>query len=80
MASTSEHDALAANFASDPRIYFNKVTGRWQFEDDDGKEMEYDTATGTWVQVVRLLDRIPLHGHESDTFTPTTHCRSMKIF
>ncbi|KAG8956393.1 hypothetical protein FRC04_004474 [Tulasnella sp. 424] len=52
MASTSEHDALAANFASDPRIYFNKVTGRWQFEDDDEKEMEYDTATGTWVQVI----------------------------
>ncbi|KAG8985075.1 hypothetical protein FRB90_004948 [Tulasnella sp. 427] len=52
MASTSEYDALAATFASDPRIYFNKQTGRWQFEDDDGKEMEYDTATGAWVPVI----------------------------
>lgn len=44
---------LATAFAADPRIYFNQVTARWQFEDDDGKEMEWDIVKGTWVEVVR---------------------------
>ncbi|KAG8906657.1 hypothetical protein FRB99_006358 [Tulasnella sp. 403] len=46
------HDALAASFAADPRVYFSKETGRWQFEDDDGKEMEWDVAKGAWVPVI----------------------------
>jgi HIV Tat-specific factor 1 len=38
----------------DERIYFSRETGTWRFEDDDGNEMEYDTAKNTWVQVVRV--------------------------
>ena len=47
-----EHDALAAQFASDPRIHFDTVAGTWQFEDDDGKEMEWDAKTSAWIPVV----------------------------
>ncbi|KAG8863479.1 hypothetical protein FRB96_008219 [Tulasnella sp. 330] len=49
---TSTQDALAASFASDPRVYFNKVANRWQFEDDDGTEMEWDTTKAAWVPVI----------------------------
>ena len=56
---------LAATFADDPRVYFNKVTGRWQFEDDDGKEMEWDIAKGSWTPVVR-----------SEVQSPTAHSLS----
>ena len=42
-----------ASFSTDPRIAFNKVTGKWEFEDDDGNEMEWDMVKNTWVPVVR---------------------------
>jgi len=42
-----------ASFSTDPRIAFNKVTGKWEFEDDDGNEMEWDMAKNGWVPVVR---------------------------
>ena len=42
-----------ASFATDPRIAFNKVTGKWEFEDDDGNEMEWDMVKNAWVPVVR---------------------------
>lgn len=43
-----------AGFATDPRIHFSKVTGKWEFEDDDGNEMEWDMAKQAWVPVVCL--------------------------
>ncbi|KAG8781937.1 hypothetical protein FRB91_007761, partial [Serendipita sp. 411] len=41
-----------ADFASDPRIHYNTVTQKWEFEDDDGNEMEWDILKNTWVPIV----------------------------
>ncbi|KAF8658269.1 hypothetical protein AX16_002045 [Volvariella volvacea WC 439] len=48
----SSQEAQAAAFADDPRIYFNKSSGTWRFEADDGTEMEYDDAKGSWMPLV----------------------------
>ena len=49
-----------ASFVSDPRIAFNKVTGKWEFEDDDGSEMEWGMVKNTWVLVVHTrLSSLP---------------------
>ena len=61
MASTSVSSSISgstvadhtASFATDPRIAFNKVTGKWEFENDDGDEMEWDMVKIAWVPVVR---------------------------
>ncbi|EMD37555.1 hypothetical protein CERSUDRAFT_73425 [Gelatoporia subvermispora B] len=45
-------DAQAAAFAEDPRVHFDRNAGTWRFEDDDGSEMEWDAAKGTWVPVI----------------------------
>ncbi|OCH91463.1 hypothetical protein OBBRIDRAFT_792292 [Obba rivulosa] len=45
-------DAQAAAFAEDPRVHFDRNSGTWRFEDDDGSEMEWDAAKGAWVPVV----------------------------
>ena len=55
--SGAAHDALAASFAADPRVFFNKVSGTWQFEDDNGQEMEWDTGKGAWVPLVSSFKR-----------------------
>ncbi|KAF8492298.1 hypothetical protein JB92DRAFT_3003401 [Gautieria morchelliformis] len=49
-AKTFEEQAAA--FASDDRIHFSKTTGTWQFEGDDGTEMEWDASKGAWVPLV----------------------------
>ncbi|KAH8918970.1 hypothetical protein BT69DRAFT_1285235 [Atractiella rhizophila] len=37
----------------DPRIHFDRLTGKWKFEDDaSGKEYEYDDGKATWVECV----------------------------
>ncbi|KAG9123752.1 hypothetical protein FRC07_014058 [Ceratobasidium sp. 392] len=46
------HARLQAQFASDPRIHFSRETQTWYFEDDDGREMEWDAVKNTWVEVV----------------------------
>jgi hypothetical protein len=43
------------SFAEDPRAFYNKETGTWRLEDDDGNEFEYDQAKGVWVPLVRAL-------------------------
>ena len=48
----SSAEAQAAAFATDPRIHFDKASGSWGFEDDDGNEFEYDAAKGAWVPLV----------------------------
>ena len=61
MASTSVSSTIheqtvtdhIASFSTDPRIAFNKVTGKWEFENDDGNEMEWDTVKNAWVPIVR---------------------------
>lgn len=51
-AAGASAEAQAAAFASDPRIHINKLSGTWQFEDDDGNEFEYDSAKAAWVPLV----------------------------
>ncbi|TFK44678.1 hypothetical protein BDQ12DRAFT_641545 [Crucibulum laeve] len=51
-AAGSSAEAQAAAFADDPRVYFNKETDTWRFEQDDGTEMEYDATKGSWVPLV----------------------------
>ena len=54
----SSAEAQAAAFAEDDRIHFDRTTGTWRVEDDDGNEWEYDAAKAVWVQVVRAIDEI----------------------
>ncbi|KAL4074048.1 hypothetical protein V8B97DRAFT_1865601 [Scleroderma yunnanense] len=42
----------ASAFADDERIHFSKETETWRLEQEDGTELEYDAAKGTWVPVV----------------------------
>ncbi|KAJ7594150.1 hypothetical protein C8J56DRAFT_1002129 [Mycena floridula] len=44
--------AQAAAFADDPRIYLSKTSNTWRYEEDDGTEMEYDAAKGSWIPLV----------------------------
>ena len=39
-------------FEADERVHFSRETGTWRFEQDDGTELEYDTAKSQWVPVV----------------------------
>ncbi|KAK7472537.1 hypothetical protein VKT23_000652 [Stygiomarasmius scandens] len=43
---------LPAAFADDPRVYFSKDTNTWRYEEEDGTEMEFDAAKGSWVPLV----------------------------
>ena len=40
------------SFAEDPRAFYNKETGTWRLEDDDGNELEYDQTKGAWIPLV----------------------------
>ena len=51
----SSAEAQAAAFAADDRIHFDRTTGTWRLEDDDGNEMEYDAGKGAWVPVVSAI-------------------------
>ena len=53
----SSQSEQAAAFAEDPRIHFDRQSGTWRIEDDNGDELEYDPVKGTWIPVVsaRLL-------------------------
>ncbi|KDQ27602.1 hypothetical protein PLEOSDRAFT_51142 [Pleurotus ostreatus PC15] len=51
-AAGSSAEAQAAAFADDPRIYYDKESGSWKFEGDDGTEMEYDGVKGKWVSIL----------------------------
>ncbi|KAG7098531.1 hypothetical protein E1B28_000470 [Marasmius oreades] len=44
--------AVPAAFASDLRVYYNKETETWRYEEDDGTEMEYDVSKGSWMPLV----------------------------
>lgn len=43
-----------ASFAQDPNVSFDKATGKWQYEAEDGTEFEYDVVARAWVPVVSL--------------------------
>ncbi|KAK0241635.1 hypothetical protein EDD85DRAFT_408634 [Armillaria nabsnona] len=51
-AAGSSQAVQAAAFADDPRIYFSKETNKWHFEQDDGTELEYDAAKGSWAPML----------------------------
>ncbi|KAJ7218074.1 hypothetical protein GGX14DRAFT_599556 [Mycena pura] len=51
-AAGSSAQALAEAFAKDDRIYLEKTTNTWRYEEDDGTEMEYDPVKGKWVPLV----------------------------
>ncbi|KAF8210265.1 hypothetical protein K438DRAFT_1916720 [Mycena galopus ATCC 62051] len=55
-AAGSSAQALADAFANDDRhvleIYLEKTSNTWRYEEEDGTEMEYDAAKGTWVPLV----------------------------
>ncbi|KAF8881545.1 hypothetical protein CPB85DRAFT_1378315 [Mucidula mucida] len=44
--------APPASLADDPRVYFNKESNTWRYEEDDGTEMEYDAGKGAWLPLV----------------------------
>jgi HIV Tat-specific factor 1 len=64
-AAGSSAEVQAAAFADDPRVHFDRQSGTWRFEDDDGNEMEYDATKGAWVPVVSapLLSLADAQGH-----------------
>jgi HIV Tat-specific factor 1 len=43
----------AALFEADSRIHFSRESGTWRLENEDGSELEYDAAKGSWVDLVR---------------------------
>lgn len=51
-AAGSSAAAQAAAFAEDPRVHFDRASGTWRLENDDGSELEYDSVKGVWVPVV----------------------------
>ena len=51
-SSSSTTTAGEVSFADDPRAFYNKETGTWRLEDDDGNELEYDQVKGVWLPVV----------------------------
>ncbi|KDR75919.1 hypothetical protein GALMADRAFT_248714, partial [Galerina marginata CBS 339.88] len=51
-AAGSSAEVQAAAFADDPRIYFSKTANSWRFEQDDGSELEYDSAKNAWIPLV----------------------------
>ncbi|KAJ7680313.1 hypothetical protein DFH06DRAFT_1162606 [Mycena polygramma] len=51
-AAGSSAQALADAFASDDRIYLEKTSNTWRYEEEDGTEMEYDAVKGIWIPLV----------------------------
>ncbi|KAF9566790.1 hypothetical protein CPC08DRAFT_703757 [Agrocybe pediades] len=51
-AAGSSAAVQAATFADDPRIYFSKTANAWRFEQDDGSELEFDSAKNAWIPIV----------------------------
>ncbi|EPQ57458.1 hypothetical protein GLOTRDRAFT_58836 [Gloeophyllum trabeum ATCC 11539] len=49
-SSTAEQQAAA--FDADPNTYFDKESGTWRYENEDGTELEWDTKKNAWVPVV----------------------------
>jgi HIV Tat-specific factor 1 len=50
--STAAADAMAAAFAADPRVHFSKASGKWEYEDEDGREFEWSDFAKNWVPIV----------------------------
>jgi len=46
---------MAAAFASDPRVHFSKASGKWEYEDEEGREFEWSAFAKNWVPIVSLI-------------------------
>jgi HIV Tat-specific factor 1 len=42
----------AAAFAADPRVHFNKASNKWEYEDEQGKEFEWNEVANGWMPIV----------------------------
>ncbi|KAJ6586915.1 hypothetical protein DFH09DRAFT_910267 [Mycena vulgaris] len=51
-AAGSSAQALTDAFANDERIYLEKTSNTWRYEEEDGTEMEYDAVKGIWIPLV----------------------------
>ena len=54
-SSSSTTTTGGVSFAEDPRAFYDKETGTWRLEDDDGNEFEYDQEKNAWVPLVRTF-------------------------
>ncbi|CDZ97859.1 Transcription elongation factor TAT-SF1 [Phaffia rhodozyma] len=41
-----------AAFSTDPRVHFSRLSGKWEFEDDDGNEFEWSEVVNSWVPIL----------------------------
>jgi HIV Tat-specific factor 1 len=54
---------VVGKFDQDPRVSFDKVAGKWQYEDDiTGQEFEFNEHAKTWLPLVSC--QIPHFGDE----------------
>jgi len=52
-------------FDQDPRVHFDKIAGKWQYEDED-TEQEYEWTGQIWIPLVCTKDICERHIHISD--------------
>jgi hypothetical protein len=51
-STNGENDAETPPTFVDPRVHFDKTTSKWQFEDDDGREYEWNESKQTWTPII----------------------------
>ncbi|KAF5393527.1 hypothetical protein D9757_000573 [Collybiopsis confluens] len=44
--------SASAQAVVDSRVYLDKETNTWRYEEDDGSEMEFDATKGLWVPLI----------------------------
>lgn len=54
-SSNPDTSGQSAAFAADPRVHFNKASNKWEYEDEQGNEFEWNQLVNNWVPIVRLL-------------------------
>ncbi|KZT26838.1 hypothetical protein NEOLEDRAFT_1155547 [Neolentinus lepideus HHB14362 ss-1] len=54
LLSSTTPEQQAAAFDADPNAYFDKESGSWRYENEDGTELEWNVTKRAWVPVVRV--------------------------
>lgn len=44
---------IPGHFEQDTRVSFDQVSGKWQYEDDEGTEHEWNGTA--WIPIVRVM-------------------------
>lgn len=44
---------IPGQFEQDTRVSFDQVSGKWQYEDDEGTEHEWNGTA--WIPIVRVM-------------------------